>query len=114
MSADDDGCAFATHESGGNENPSVGPVEVRARRTNNFTPVLACDSKIAFRYFAGCSVDDLTTKSNRVRAVTRALELSNQPRCFLAVHSRSDAASASTSCDRSSSIESVSIHSVAA
>jgi hypothetical protein len=44
MRADDNGCAFATHESGGHENPGVSSVEVRARRTDNFTPVFARDS----------------------------------------------------------------------
>jgi hypothetical protein len=48
MSVDDDRCTFATHESGGNEDPCVGPIEIRTRRTYNFTPVLARDSKIAF------------------------------------------------------------------
>jgi hypothetical protein len=66
MSADNDGCAFAAYESGGHENPSVSPVKVRARWTDNFTPVLARNSKFAFCYFAGRCVDDLTTKSNWV------------------------------------------------
>jgi len=63
MSADDDGCALAAHESGGHENPGVGPVEVRARRVNNFTPVLARDAKISLRYFAGRRIHDLTSEA---------------------------------------------------
>jgi hypothetical protein len=113
MSADDDGCALATHESGGNENPGVGPIEVRACRADNFTHILARDSKISFGYFAGRSVHDLTSKANRVRAVTRALELSNQPGSLLGVHGWTAAESSSTSCDQPSSTESISFHSVA-
>jgi hypothetical protein len=66
MSSDDDGCALATHESSGYENPSVGSIEIRARRADNFTPVFARDSKTALRYFAGRSIHDLAPKSNWV------------------------------------------------
>jgi len=41
MRADDDGCALAANESGGHENPGVSSVEVRARWTDDFTPVFA-------------------------------------------------------------------------
>lgn len=48
MRANDVGSALATHEPCRHENPSVGPIEIRTRRTDNFTPILACDSNISF------------------------------------------------------------------
>jgi hypothetical protein len=61
MRADLDGRALPTNESGRNQDPGVSPIEIRARRTYNFTPVLAGDSKIAFRYFASRGIHNLAS-----------------------------------------------------